>query len=80
VCGLVAWLIGRRAARAERLMLALGVIAIVGVTAGSRVIVNAHWVSDVTGGVCVGAVWLGVILLVMSRIGSPPSVPEKGEC
>ena len=63
-CGLIAWALGRRAARPVRigLVAAAGVIALFG--GAARVILNAHWPSDVIGGLAFGTAWLSLVVAV----------------
>jgi membrane-associated phospholipid phosphatase len=35
-------------------------------TGAARVLLNAHWLSDVAGGLAVGVLWLGVVMLAVS--------------
>jgi membrane-associated phospholipid phosphatase len=63
-CGLIAWALGRRCSR--RLRLALFTLAIV-VAAGSalsRLVLDAHWLSDAVAGLAFGAVWLNVAIVL----------------
>ena len=69
-CGLVAWLAGRRAPASLRVLLWTAVGGLVVVTAAARVILNAHWLSDVVGGMDIGAAWLGLVMLVASPAGT----------
>ena len=61
-CGLLAWAVGRRASLPVRVALAVAV-AIVSVVSGlSRMVLDAHWTSDVVAGLALGVVWLNAIL------------------
>jgi len=71
-CGLIAWVAGRRASWLVRALLVTGVATIVGATAAARLILDAHWLSDVVGGVAAGALWLGLVLLA-STLGQRAS-------
>jgi len=65
--GLVAWAFTRRSAprvRAAAALIAAGVAAVAGL---SRVVVDAHWFSDVLGGFAFGVVWLNLVVLVAER-------------
>jgi membrane-associated phospholipid phosphatase len=66
---------GRRAASAAALLAAVGVIALVGL---SRLYLGVHWLTDVVGGVGIGAVWLvSLILFVGTRIELPTRPGSK---
>jgi membrane-associated phospholipid phosphatase len=64
--GLVAWCLGRFAIPATRrgLYVAAGVIALL--TGAARIISDAHWLSDVIGGLAAGTLWLNLVILVAS--------------
>jgi membrane-associated phospholipid phosphatase len=66
-CGLGVWLLGRGTRLGARLGLAAGGLAVVLLTAAARVVLNAHWLSDVTGGALMGVTCLGSILLLLAR-------------
>src|SRR5262249_60069227 len=68
-CGLLAWTLSRGLATRDRrrLYLAAGVLA--GLTATSRVLLDAHWLTDVIAGLAVGLVCLSVVLLAVARPG-----------
>lgn len=72
-CGLAAWVAGRHASPGVRLLLGLGVVLVAGLSATSRVILNAHWLSDVAAGISGGAVWLGLVILAASARRAPAS-------
>lgn len=78
VAGLFAWLMGRGAAATSRFFLGAVAVAVAVLTATARIILDAHWLSDVTGGLAVGAVWVGLVILAASRapatgVESPPT-------
>jgi len=73
-CGLVAWLAGRRAPVGVRVFLWTGVGGLVVLTAAARVILKAHWLSDVVGGMGIGAAWLGLVMLAASPAGTARAV------
>jgi membrane-associated phospholipid phosphatase len=69
-CGLAAWLVGRAATGRVRMAL-YGFAAVVSLlTAASRMVLKAHWLSDVVGGLAIGLVWLNFAILVASRRGA----------
>ena len=63
---------GRRAARAAALLAAVGVIALVGL---SRLYLGVHWLTDVAGGVGLGAAWLVSLILVVGTSIELPTRP-----
>jgi len=65
--GLVAWLAGRGLRSGTRGILWTGAVVLVALTAVARVILQAHWLSDVAGGLSVGVLWLGLIMLMVDR-------------
>jgi membrane-associated phospholipid phosphatase len=68
-CGLLAWSAARGARGPVRAALytAAGMLA---AGAGlSRVILDAHWLSDVIAGLAVGVLWLNAVLLAVPRVG-----------
>jgi undecaprenyl-diphosphatase len=70
-CGTLAWLLAARAAPRTRHLLMTGawVLAIVG--GASRVILRAHWPSDVAAALALGALWLLVLPVVVGAPGPP---------
>jgi undecaprenyl-diphosphatase len=70
VCGLLAWAVGRHVHRGLRLSL-LAAAWMLALTAGAaRVVLEAHWPSDVGAGLAIGWLWLnGLLALADSRLG-----------
>jgi undecaprenyl-diphosphatase len=64
-CGLLAWLLGRRVTRLRRLPLYAGALLVAALAGSARVVLNAHWLSDVVGGLALGAVWVNLVVLVV---------------
>jgi membrane-associated phospholipid phosphatase len=64
-CGLGGRVLGREAPPVVRGALLLTGLAVVGLTAAARVVLNAHWLSDVAGGAAMGLAWLATILLAV---------------
>jgi hypothetical protein len=62
--GLIAWAFLRRAARAAQASAAVATALVTAVTGLARVIVDAHWLSDVLGGIAFGIVWLALAVRV----------------
>jgi membrane-associated phospholipid phosphatase len=67
-CGLISWSLGRFADRRARRWRHAAVAAAVLVAAVSRVLLDAHWLTDVVGGLAAGTVWLNVVLLVAAGV------------
>ncbi|OLC17829.1 MAG: hypothetical protein AUH29_00625 [Candidatus Rokubacteria bacterium 13_1_40CM_69_27] len=63
-CGLLAWLLGCRVTRLTRLSLYGGALLVAALAGSARVILNAHWLSDVVGGLALGAVWVNLVVFV----------------
>ena len=61
-CGLLAWAIARRAPRPLRITLGIAVAAVSIAGGAARMVLDAHWLSDVVAGLALGTVWLGAIL------------------
>ena len=66
-CGLLAWSCARGAGGGTRLALGLACVAIAVGAGVSRIILNAHWPSDVLGGLAFGTAWLNLVTLVAAR-------------
>ena len=64
--GLIAWCLGRFASPSIRRVLYGAAGAAVLLTGAARIIVDAHWLSDVIGGLAAGTLWLNLVLLVAS--------------
>ncbi|MBI4013288.1 MAG: phosphatase PAP2 family protein [Candidatus Rokubacteria bacterium] len=76
-CGLVAWVAGRRAAHRTRVALYGVVLAIAGLSSAARVVLSAHWVSDVVAGLAIGMLWLVVVVLAASWWEARDLVPLR---
>jgi undecaprenyl-diphosphatase len=70
--GLVAWCLGRFTDAGARrgLYAAAAVMALL--SGASRLVLDAHWLSDVIGGLAVGTTLLNVVILIASRFGPSP--------
>ena len=78
-CGLVAWALGRFAGCRTRRILygAAGATALL--SGAARVILDAHWVSDVIGGLAAGTVWLNLVILIALRFSPEEHQPLSQE-
>jgi membrane-associated phospholipid phosphatase len=75
--GLLAWCLGRFASPGGRRAMYAGAAAVALLTGAARIIVDAHWLSDVIGGLAAGTVWLNVVILVTSRSGREDAAPSS---
>ncbi|MGH7356811.1 MAG: phosphatase PAP2 family protein [Candidatus Rokuibacteriota bacterium] len=66
-CGLLAWSVARGAGGGARLALGLACVVIALAAGAARVVLNAHWPSDILGGLVFGAAWLNLVTLVAAR-------------
>lgn len=66
-CGLMAWALGRRASTRSRAALFTAAALIALAAGGARLILDAHWPSDVVGGLAFGAGWLNLVVAVAER-------------
>lgn len=75
-CGLIAWALGRSASTRSRAAL-FTAAALIALTAGvARLILDAHWPSDVVGGLAFGAGWLNLVVAVAEHPVRPPGADE----
>jgi membrane-associated phospholipid phosphatase len=63
-CGLIAWAVGRRCSRRLRLALFTLAVVVAGGSAISRLVLDAHWLSDAVAGLAFGAAWLNVAIVL----------------
>jgi undecaprenyl-diphosphatase len=79
-CGLACWALGRSATRAQQRVLFALTAAAALLAGGSRMVLNAHWLSDVVAGWMFGAVWLNVVIVIgtalMDRTSSTPPLGQ----
>ena len=73
-CGLLAWVFGRDAPRYVRYLLYLGACLLAIGSGLSRIVLDAHWLSDVVAGFTVGLMWLILVTSVVARRGDPRAV------
>jgi len=59
-----ALILGRRAGRRGRMVMAAAAVAIAVAVAGSRVLLDLHWLSDVVGGLALGWGWFALCAVV----------------
>lgn len=63
-CGLTVWALGRGAAPVRRLLLLTAAALVISIVGVSRIVLDAHWLSDVLGGLAIGAVWTSLVVTV----------------
>lgn len=78
-CGFLAWTLARAARLAVRRAAYAAAAAVAVLSAASRVLLGAHWFSDVVAGFCLGVVWLDLSILVAARWIPPPGGPAPSE-
>src|SRR5262245_14537972 len=66
-CGLIAWILGRHARPAVRVGLMVGAWAAAILAGVSRILLNAHWSSDVFASLALGVAWLQLMLVCAER-------------
>jgi 4-amino-4-deoxy-L-arabinose transferase-like glycosyltransferase/protein-S-isoprenylcysteine O-methyltransferase Ste14/membrane-associated phospholipid phosphatase len=71
-CGLIAWALGRHAKPAVRVGLMAGAWAVAMLAGVSRILLNAHWPSDVVAGLALGVAWLELMMLCAEPRGEKP--------
>lgn len=52
----------------ERLLVILGVVFWIAMIAGSRLVLGAHWPSDIIVGAIVGLLWLTTVIVALKRV------------
>jgi membrane-associated phospholipid phosphatase len=68
--GLLAWFWASRShAVGERIVAFLLLTLVLGFTALARVVLSAHWPSDMLAGALLGTYWLGVVVFALRRAG-----------
>ncbi len=65
-CGLIAWVVGRRATPRVRLALYGVALTVAVLSSAARIVLSAHWVSDVVAGLAIGMLWLVAVILAAS--------------
>lgn len=67
-CGLLLWTLAHLQGTSPRFSrCCTGAIAIGLIAGAARVVLDAHWVSDVIAGVAIGSVWLSLVVVGLSR-------------
>jgi undecaprenyl-diphosphatase len=76
--GLIAWVAGRRTSTTRRAGLMIGAVGAAVLTGCARLVLDAHWLSDVVAGLAVGTVWLNATIALAERSSAPNrSVPAR---
>lgn len=66
--GILAWLwIRATPSRVEKVLVALGVVALTALVSAARLRLGVHWPSDIVAGVIVGGLWLAVVAMALRR-------------
>jgi membrane-associated phospholipid phosphatase len=65
--GLIAWVLGRDLSPRGRFAFYAAAVAVTALTGAARVVLDAHWLSDVVAGFAVGLVWLCAVVAAASR-------------
>jgi 4-amino-4-deoxy-L-arabinose transferase-like glycosyltransferase/protein-S-isoprenylcysteine O-methyltransferase Ste14/membrane-associated phospholipid phosphatase len=71
-CGLIAWALGRHAWPALRVGVMAGAWAVAILAGVSRILLNAHWPSDVFASLALGVAWLQLMMLCAEPRGQAP--------
>ena len=66
-CGFLAWSLTRSAPPLARRAAYQAAAVVAVLAAASRVLLGAHWLSDVVAGLCLGLAWLGLSILIARR-------------
>jgi len=67
-CGLLLWTLAHLQGASPRFSRCCTAAIAIGLIAGAaRVVLDAHWVSDVIAGVAIGSVWLSLVVVGVSR-------------
>lgn len=75
VCGLLAWAIGKESTPRVRVLMYGGAAAVAVLAGVARIVLNAHWTSDVLAGFAIATVWLNLVILGASW-GRAAGVPR----
>jgi undecaprenyl-diphosphatase len=76
VTGLIIWTIHRLSPEPGAWPLYAGAILIAGVVGAARVLVDAHWLTDVIGSLALGTLWLIAVVSVCAPRPRPHPLPE----
>ncbi|MDP9327606.1 MAG: phosphatase PAP2 family protein [Actinomycetota bacterium] len=78
VWGTVAVVFAIDSSRRTRFLLMAGTLLLLGGTALSRVILQAHWLTDVIAGTAIGALWLAIVATLAHVIRPDPVQHAEG--
>jgi len=73
VCGLVAWLLGRGSRPTTRAALYGGTLVVGALSGSARIVLDAHWASDVIAGLALGSLCLSLLMLTVCASRSRPA-------
>jgi membrane-associated phospholipid phosphatase len=74
--GLLAWICGRELTAGGRRLLYAAAIVVALLTGASRILLHAHWLSDVVAGVALGTLYLALVVGQFERTHGAPAIPH----
>lgn len=78
VAGLIIWTIGRLTGRPSASSPYAGALLIASVVGAARIVVDAHWLTDVLASLALGTLWLSMVVCVSAgRSSSPEPCPAS---
>jgi membrane-associated phospholipid phosphatase len=76
--GLLAWICGRGLTAGGQRLLYAAAIVVALLTGASRILLHAHWLSDVVAGVALGTLYLALVVGQFQRTRGAPAIPHTG--